>query len=117
MQQPTRHLTSFVGHFVWLKGILSVALTLTDQATQAKNTQPIAFTIVKSTSYCNLIILRSAMRKFGAIVSTIHGIVQFQTKSGFGMIYNKSPVESTAMVESEAREKELNTPQANNRLE
>lgn len=47
--------------------------------TSKKNTHTIAFTIVQSASPYNIIFGRSIMKKFGAILLTIHGTVQFRT--------------------------------------
>lgn len=82
IKRLTGHLTSFVGHYVWPKGLLYVPLTLTGRLTQDKNTQVLDFTIVKSASPYNIIFGRSAMKKFEAIASTIYGAVQFKTSNG-----------------------------------
>lgn len=90
MKRLTGHLTSLAGHSMWPKGILSGPLTLTDQLTQAKNTQVLDFTTVESTSSYNIIFELSVMKKFEAIALTIHGVVRFRTLNGYGMIHSRA---------------------------
>lgn len=72
---------------------------------------------MQSASPYNIIFGRSAMRKFGAIISILHGIVRFRTKGGFGMIHSKPPMGPIAMVESKARTAKSDTLQANNKFD
>lgn len=88
MKWPIGHFTSFAGHSVCSKGILSIPLTLTNRLTQAKNTKVLDFTIVESASPYNIIFERSAMMKFEAISWTIHGAIQFRTSNGYGTIHS-----------------------------
>lgn len=77
LRQIDAHLISFTEHLVWTFGILSFPLTLDDHHIQGKNTEMLDFMIIQLSSAYNRILGRSAMNKFEAIASTIHGLVRF----------------------------------------
>ncbi|XP_071718697.1 uncharacterized protein [Rutidosis leptorrhynchoides] len=79
-------LASFANDPSWLEGrVLEVVLGKTPY----KRTAHIDFLVVKANSQYNVILGRSAMMTFGAVTSTVHGIMKFPTPAGIGTLYAK----------------------------
>lgn len=82
-------LVNFVGHNVWLEGIIMLALTIIDYPQGRSSTQLIRFFIINAPSPYNVICGRTTMHKFKEIASTIHGAIKFRTNSGVRTIYTE----------------------------
>ncbi|XP_071714596.1 uncharacterized protein [Rutidosis leptorrhynchoides] len=79
---PTTALSGFSGESAWPIGILDLRLELRDSKDKLKKrTESVEFCVVRSYSRYNAI-LGSSIQNFGAIPSTIHGMVRFPTERG-----------------------------------
>ncbi|XP_071727400.1 uncharacterized protein [Rutidosis leptorrhynchoides] len=83
IKPPTTALTGFLGAPAWPVGVLDLRLELRDNKDKLKkHTKSIEFCVVRSYSRFNAILGRTSIQKFGAIPSTIHGMVRFLTEQG-----------------------------------
>ncbi|XP_071689172.1 uncharacterized protein [Rutidosis leptorrhynchoides] len=83
IKPPTTALSGFFEESAWPIGILDLKLELRDSRDKSKKrTESIEFCIVRSHSRYNAILERTSIQKFGAIPSTIHGMVRFLTEQG-----------------------------------
>ncbi|XP_071714169.1 uncharacterized protein [Rutidosis leptorrhynchoides] len=83
IKPPTTALSGFFGESAWPIGILDLKLELRDNRDKSKKrTESIEFCVVRSYSRYNAILGRTFIQKFGAIPSTIHGMVRFLTDQG-----------------------------------
>ena len=70
-------LTGFGGHDVIPIGTIKIPLTMEDYRKRGRKTVELEFMVVRAPSRYNLILGRVAIMEFGAVVSTIHGVVKF----------------------------------------
>ncbi|XP_071727587.1 uncharacterized protein [Rutidosis leptorrhynchoides] len=77
--------SSFANDLSWSEG--SIVLEVVLGKTPFKRTAHIEFLVVKTNSQYNVILGRSAMMTFGAVTSTIHGMMKFPTPAGIVMLY------------------------------
>ncbi|XP_071739057.1 uncharacterized protein [Rutidosis leptorrhynchoides] len=83
IKPPTTALFGFFGESAWPIGILDLKLELRDSRDRSKRrTESIEFCVVRSYSRYNAILGRTSIQKFGAIPSTIQGMVRFLTDQG-----------------------------------
>ncbi|XP_071708319.1 uncharacterized protein [Rutidosis leptorrhynchoides] len=83
IKPPNTALSGFSGESVWPIGILDLKLELRDSKDKLKTrTESIEFCVVRSYSRYNAILGRTSIQKFGAVPSTIHGMVRFLTDQG-----------------------------------
>ncbi|XP_071700260.1 uncharacterized protein [Rutidosis leptorrhynchoides] len=83
IKPPTMALLGFSRESAWPIEILDLKLELRDSRDRSKRcTESIKFCIVRSYSRYNAILGRTSIQKFGAIPSTIHGMVRFLTDQG-----------------------------------
>ncbi|XP_071698173.1 uncharacterized protein [Rutidosis leptorrhynchoides] len=83
IKPPTTALSGFSRESAWPIGILKLKLELRDSGDKSKKpTESIEFCVVRSYSRYNAILGRTSIQKFGAIPSTIHGMVRFLTDQG-----------------------------------
>lgn len=79
-------LTGFIGHSLWLLGTILLLFTLTSQDKIKQWTTLVDFVVIRHPSKHNVILGRTTLLKFGAILSTVHEIVKFSTSRGPGKI-------------------------------
>ncbi|XP_071688205.1 uncharacterized protein [Rutidosis leptorrhynchoides] len=86
-------LTSFANDPSWSEG--SIVLEVVLGKTSFKRTAHIEFLVVKAISQYNAILERSVMMTFGAVTSTVHGMMKFPTPAGIAMLYaeRRKPIE------------------------
>ncbi|XP_071694775.1 uncharacterized protein [Rutidosis leptorrhynchoides] len=86
-------LASFANDLSWSEG--SVVLEVVLGKTPFKRTAHIEFLVVKANSQYNVILGRSAMMAFGAVTSTVHGMMKFPTSAGIATLYaeRRRPIE------------------------
>ncbi|XP_071733147.1 uncharacterized protein [Rutidosis leptorrhynchoides] len=86
-------LASFANHPSWSEG--SIVLEVVLGKTPFKRTANIEFLVVKANSRYNVILSRSAMMIFGAITSTVHGMMKFSTPADIATLYaeRRRPIE------------------------
>ncbi|XP_023742246.1 uncharacterized protein LOC111890354 [Lactuca sativa] len=82
----TGRLVGFTGHSMWLLGTIHLPLTITSHDKHRKKTALVDFVVIRHATEHNIILGRSALLKLGAIPSTIHGIMKFDTPKGKAMI-------------------------------
>ncbi|XP_071695085.1 uncharacterized protein [Rutidosis leptorrhynchoides] len=93
IKPPITALSGFSGESAWPIGILDLRLELKHNKDKIKKrSESIEFYVVLSYSRYNAILGRTSIQKFGAIPSTIHGMVQFPTEQGVATL------ESTPLV-------------------
>ncbi|XP_071714711.1 uncharacterized protein [Rutidosis leptorrhynchoides] len=78
-------LASFANDLSWSKG--SILLEVVLGKSPFKRTTHIEFLIVKANSQYNVILRRSAMMTFGAITSTVHGMMKYPTSTRIATLY------------------------------
>ncbi|XP_071713034.1 uncharacterized protein [Rutidosis leptorrhynchoides] len=87
IKPPTTALSRFFGESAWPIGILDLKLELRDSRDKSKRrTESIEFCVVRLYSRYNAILGRTSIQKFGAIPSTIHGMVRFLTDQGIATL-------------------------------
>ncbi|XP_071705227.1 uncharacterized protein [Rutidosis leptorrhynchoides] len=89
----TSPLVGFNSAATWPVGSITLEFVLGKLPFQS--TADIEFSIVKTDSRYNVIRGRNAMQKFGAITSTVHGMLKFPTSAGIATIWTQEmePVE------------------------
>ncbi|XP_071699839.1 uncharacterized protein [Rutidosis leptorrhynchoides] len=78
-------LASFANNPSWSEG--SILLEVVLGKSPYKRIAHIEFHVVKANSQYNVILGRSAMMTFGAVTSTVHGMMKFPTPAGVAMMY------------------------------
>ncbi|XP_071688809.1 uncharacterized protein [Rutidosis leptorrhynchoides] len=87
IKPPTTSLSEFSEESAWPIEILDLKLELRDSRDKSKKcTKSIEFCIIRSYSRYNAILGRTSIQKFGAIPSTIHGMVRFLTDQGIATL-------------------------------
>ncbi|XP_071714620.1 uncharacterized protein [Rutidosis leptorrhynchoides] len=86
-------LASFANDPSWSKG--SIVLEVVLGKTPFKRTAHIKCLVMKANSQYNVILGRSAMMTFGAVTSTVHGMMKFPTPAGIATLYaeRRRPIE------------------------
>ncbi|XP_071740418.1 uncharacterized protein [Rutidosis leptorrhynchoides] len=83
IKPPTTALSGFSGESAWPIRVLDLRLELRDSKDKfKKRTESVEFYVVRSYSRYNAILGRTSIQKFGAIPSTIHGMVRFLMEQG-----------------------------------
>ncbi|XP_071690040.1 uncharacterized protein [Rutidosis leptorrhynchoides] len=91
MRAPTTVLSGFFGESAWLLGCIELELELVnDNDTTRTRAVPVEFCVMRSYSYYNALLGQVTLQKFGAVPSTIHGMIQFPTKQGIATIQTES---------------------------
>ncbi|XP_071740555.1 uncharacterized protein [Rutidosis leptorrhynchoides] len=86
-------LASFANDPSWSEGCIILEVVL--GKTTFKRTVHIEFLVGKENSLYNVILGRSAMMAFGAVTSTVHGMMKFPTPAGIATLYaeRRRPIE------------------------
>ncbi|XP_071694667.1 uncharacterized protein [Rutidosis leptorrhynchoides] len=86
-------LASFANNPSWSEG--SIVLEVVLGKTPFKRTAHIEFLVEKANSQYNVILGRSAMMTFGAVTSTVQGMMKFPTPAGIATLYaeRRRPIE------------------------
>jgi len=82
MLPPTTPLSGFAGQLSWPVGQITLPVTIYDYRTVIM----VDFMIVWDPSPYNIILGRPGLRKLGAIPSTLHSLMKFQTQKGIAII-------------------------------
>ncbi|XP_071727181.1 uncharacterized protein [Rutidosis leptorrhynchoides] len=80
-------LASFANDSSWSEGSIVSEVVL--GKTPIKRTAHIKFLVVNANSQYNVILGRSVMMTFGAVTSTVHGMMKFPTLAGIATLYAK----------------------------
>lgn len=92
--QPTMgRLVGFTGHSLWPLGTIHLPLTITSHDKQQKKTALIDFVAIRHAAEHNIILGRTTLLKLGAVPSTMHGVMKFNTPMGASMILATPPKE------------------------
>ncbi|XP_071718897.1 uncharacterized protein [Rutidosis leptorrhynchoides] len=78
-------LASFTSESSWSEG--SILLEVTLGKPPLRRTSNIEFLVVKANSQYNIILGRTALMTFGAVTSTVHGMMKFPTPGGVATLY------------------------------
>ncbi|XP_071697027.1 uncharacterized protein [Rutidosis leptorrhynchoides] len=87
MKEPYVPLASFTSEPSWSEG--SILLEVVLGKPPLKRTANIEFLVVKANSQYNIILGRTALMTFGAVTSTVHGMMKFPTPGGIAMLYSE----------------------------
>ncbi|XP_071718906.1 uncharacterized protein [Rutidosis leptorrhynchoides] len=80
-------LSGFAGESAWPMGKLSLEIELYDEIEMKLTRQAqLDFYVIRAASHYNMLLGRSALRRFGIVPSTIHGMVKFTTCKGVAAI-------------------------------
>ncbi|XP_071709324.1 uncharacterized protein [Rutidosis leptorrhynchoides] len=106
--QPTAaSLTGFVGESSLPMGVLPLNVEVFDEDDDSLVRQAwLDFYVMRTSSYYNMLLGRSALGKFGIVPSTIHGMIKFVTHKGVAMISSVSimPICTAVNVKSAVQE-------------
>ncbi|KAI3739892.1 hypothetical protein L2E82_30304 [Cichorium intybus] len=90
--KPARgRLVGFTGHSIWPIGTISLPFTLKSFDGKLHKTSLIDFVVVRAPSEHNMILGRPGLLKFGAVPSTVHGLLKFRTPNGVACVLATSP--------------------------
>ncbi|XP_023735853.2 uncharacterized protein LOC111883767 [Lactuca sativa] len=90
LRPTTGRLVGFTGHSLWP---FHPPLTITSHDKQRKKTTLIDFVVIWHSAEHNIILGRTALLKLGAVPSTMHGIMKFDTTKGEATILATPPRE------------------------
>ncbi|XP_071739825.1 uncharacterized protein [Rutidosis leptorrhynchoides] len=85
MKETYVPLASFTSEPSWSEG--SILLEVVLGKPPLKRTTNIEFLVVKANSQYNIILGRTALMTFGAVTSTVHGMMKFPTPGGIATLY------------------------------
>ncbi|XP_071688020.1 uncharacterized protein [Rutidosis leptorrhynchoides] len=106
LKPPLYPVAGFTGETTWSLGRVSIDVTLEEN--KKRRTVALNFVVVRSQSKYNIIMGREALCKFGAIVSTVHGIMKFPTRLGVAIVFSdrvpvvgqvEQPLQPAALIE------------------
>ncbi|XP_071726901.1 uncharacterized protein [Rutidosis leptorrhynchoides] len=100
LMKPTAvSLAGFSGESTWPIGQLELQIELVDDCDESLRRQAsLNLYIMRNQSRFNMILGRIALRMFGAIPSTIHGMVKFSANKGVGTLISVEEVSFCAMI-------------------
>ncbi|XP_071704224.1 uncharacterized protein [Rutidosis leptorrhynchoides] len=85
--KPTLHpVAGFTGETTWPIGWVDIDVTSDEN--EKRRTVALNFVVVRSQSKYNIIMGREAICEFGAIVSTVHGMMKFPTPLGVATVFS-----------------------------
>ncbi|XP_023760336.1 uncharacterized protein LOC111908758 [Lactuca sativa] len=85
--RPTAwRLVGFTCHSLWPLGTIHLPLTITIHDKQRKKIVLIDFVVIRHPTKHNIILGRMALLKLGAVPSTMHGILKFDTSAGLATV-------------------------------
>ncbi|XP_071718265.1 uncharacterized protein [Rutidosis leptorrhynchoides] len=91
MRAPTTVLSGFSGKSAWPLGCIDLELELVnDNDSTRTRVVPVEFCVVCSYSCYNALLGRVTLQKFGAVSSTVHGMIMFPTKQDEEQIRSSS---------------------------
>ncbi|GJZ23750.1 hypothetical protein Tco_0561209 [Tanacetum coccineum] len=74
------------GEISWPLGLITLPITLYDYRDDVSKTVMIKFMIVRAPSPYNIILGRLGLMQFGAVASTLHALMKFQTEKGIAIV-------------------------------
>ncbi|XP_071696786.1 uncharacterized protein [Rutidosis leptorrhynchoides] len=86
LKLPLHPVAGFTGETTWPLGRVSINVTLEEN--EKRRTVALNFVVVRSQSRFNIIMGRETLCEFGAIVSTVHGMMKFPTPLGVATIFS-----------------------------
>ncbi|XP_071718900.1 uncharacterized protein [Rutidosis leptorrhynchoides] len=104
LMKPTAvSLAGFSGESSWPVGQIELKMELVDDSDESLTRQALLnLYVMRNQSRFNMIFGRTALRMFGAIPSTIHGMLKFSAKKGIGTLISAEMEPSCAMIMSSA---------------
>ncbi|GJY52368.1 hypothetical protein Tco_0443215 [Tanacetum coccineum] len=114
MRPPTSSLVGFVGQVSWPLGLITLSITLYDYRGHISKTVMADFMVVRAPSFYNIILDHSGMMKFGAVASTLHALVKFQTERGIAVVKSEKFQPNSCNHISRKRDCPKETKYANN---
>nr|KAJ0214035.1 hypothetical protein LSAT_V11C400197270 [Lactuca sativa] len=93
LRPTTGRLVGFTGNSLWPLGMIHLPLTITSHDKQRKKTALIDFVVIRHSAEHNIILGRTSLLKLGAVPSTMHGIMKFDTPKGEATILATPPRE------------------------
>ncbi|XP_071714527.1 uncharacterized protein [Rutidosis leptorrhynchoides] len=86
MKPPLHPVAGFTSETTWPLGRVDIDVTLEEN--KKRRTVALNFVVVRSQSKYNIIMGREALFEFGAIVSTVHGMMKFPTPLGVVTVFS-----------------------------
>lgn len=93
LRLATSQLTGFTRNSLWPLGTIHLPFMIVSQDKARQRTTLIYFVVIRHPSEHNIILGRTTLFRFGAVPSTIHGIVKFSTSQGPGTNLATPPME------------------------
>lgn len=93
LKHATGQLTGFTGHNLWSLGTIYLPFTLTSYDKTKRKITLIEFVVIRHPTEHNNILGRTSLIKFGAIPSTMHAVVIFNTTEGPGTTLTTPSIE------------------------
>ncbi|XP_023732695.1 uncharacterized protein LOC111880502 [Lactuca sativa] len=93
LQPTTGRLVGFTGHSLWPLGTIHLPLTITSHDKQQKKTALIDFVVIRHAAEQDIILGRTTLLKLGAVPSTMHGVMKFDTPTGAATVLATPPRE------------------------
>ncbi|XP_071739706.1 uncharacterized protein [Rutidosis leptorrhynchoides] len=91
LRAPMTVLSGFSGESAWPLGCIELELELADDNNPSRSrAMPIEYCVVRSYSCYIALLGRVNLQKFGAVPSTVHGMIKFPTKQGIATIRMES---------------------------
>nr|GFA07136.1 reverse transcriptase domain-containing protein [Tanacetum cinerariifolium] len=86
IRPPITPLVGFSRQVSWPLGLVTLAISLYDYRGHTSKMVMVEFKIVRAPSPYNIIPRRSGLRQLGAVASTLHAMMKFQTQAGVAII-------------------------------
>ncbi|XP_071728781.1 uncharacterized protein [Rutidosis leptorrhynchoides] len=91
MRAPTTVLSGFSGESAWPLGCIELELEwVDDNDSRCTYADPVEFCVVCSYFSYSALLGRVTLQKFGAVPSTVHGMIKFPTKQGIATVRTES---------------------------
>nr|GFA01800.1 reverse transcriptase domain-containing protein [Tanacetum cinerariifolium] len=86
MRLPTVPLVGFAGQISRPLGLITLTITIYDYRGHISQTIVVDFMIIRAPLPYNIILGRPGLMKLGAVASTLHSLIKFQTKEGITIV-------------------------------
>ncbi|GJS29658.1 hypothetical protein Tco_0490278 [Tanacetum coccineum] len=90
IEPPTAPLIGFAGEISWPLGLITLPITLYDYHGDVSKTVMINFMIIRAPSPYNIILGCPSLMQFGAVASTLHALIKFQTEKGIAIVRDQT---------------------------
>ncbi|GKB73826.1 reverse transcriptase domain-containing protein [Tanacetum coccineum] len=89
IRPSTAPLVGFAGQISWPLGLITLPVTVRDYRGHVSKTITAEFMIIRAPSPYNIILGWPGMMKLGAVASTLHALLKFETQGGVAVVRGK----------------------------